>query len=207
LLEQLKLLLVIDHPHVKIVLLFLHLVETAELGLDIQRLLNLIGQHHLSNNNIHKLQAFGIKHLVKEIFHLRCVGFTLDLVHLKMGLAPDQDSDTLSDSRLELLIELVDGDAIAEIKNTVIIFHAPEDHSDVQRNEDVVEGWTSSNRELIQQVLLGHQELDLGPRQARDESPLLVNGVKLPMFGNDRIGSLRPKDICRDQRKRRHTYT
>ena len=108
LLEELKLFIVIDDPHLEVVLFPLHLVETAILRFHVQWLLDLLWKEHLGDDDVEELEAFGSEHLVQKVLHLLGVGLTLDLVHLKMSLATDEHSDTLSQGSFKLLIELVD---------------------------------------------------------------------------------------------------
>jgi len=83
-----------------------------------------------------------------------------------MGFASDENSDSLGDSGLQLLIQLVDTNSVTEVEDGVIIWFASENYSDVKSNKDVVVCWASSHWELVCDVLLGYKELDLGPGEA-----------------------------------------
>ena len=74
-------------------------------------------------------------------------------MHLKMGLISDEDSDSLSDGSLKLLIKLVDTDSIDEVSNIIVGGLASKDYSNVECNEDIIVSWASVYRELEENVL------------------------------------------------------
>lgn len=78
-----------------------------------------------------------------------------------MGLASNQNSDSLSDGCFELFVKLVDTDSIYEVLDTCIVILASEYNGDTKSNKDVIIGWASSNLKLINNILLSDQELDL----------------------------------------------
>jgi hypothetical protein len=108
-----------------------------------------------------------------------------------MRLATNEHSHSLGQCSLKLLIQLIDADSVNEVANIIIVLLALEDDGDVQGHEDVIVGWASANWELVDNVLLGHKELDLGPGEAEDEAAILLDTIKLAVFRYNRICPLR----------------
>lgn len=109
-----------------------------------------------------------------------------------MRLSADQYSDSLGKSSLKLLVELINTDSVYEVSDIFVVFLAFENNSDIEGNENVVIGWASANRELVDDVLLGDEELDLGPREAGNQTALLSDMVELAMLSDYCVSSLRP---------------
>ena len=109
-----------------------------------------------------------------------------------MGLATDQNSDSLGEGGLELLVQLIDTDSVNEVSDVIIVFFALEDNSNVQGNEDIVVRWASANREFVDNVLLSYKELDLGPREAEDKAAIRLNTIELTMLRDNCVSSFRP---------------
>jgi hypothetical protein len=192
LLEGFKLLLIINDSHVEVVLFSLLFIKRSKSSLLIKRCLDFLGQLNISDDDIQELKAFVAKHIVQECLHAVSVSGALDLVHFKMGLASDQDTNSFSDGGLKLFVQLVDRNSIAEVEDIILSSLASEDNSDINGHEDVVIGRTSSHWELVDNVLLSHQELDLGPWKAPYKSARALNMVKLAMLCNNSVCSLRP---------------
>ena len=91
----------------------------------------------------------------------------------------------------ELLVELVDADAVDEVTNIVIIIFASENNSNIQCHKNIVVGWAGSHRELVDNILLCDKELYLGPWQAKYEAALLLNVIELSVLCNNCISSFR----------------
>lgn len=109
-----------------------------------------------------------------------------------MSLTTNEDSYSLGKCSLKLLIQLIDTDSVNEVSNIIIILLAFENDGNVKSDEDVIIGRASANWEFVDDILLCHKELDLGPREAEYETSLLLNMVKFTVFRNNRVGSLRP---------------
>ena len=73
-----------------------------------------------------------------------------------------QNSDSLSDGSLDLLVELVNAYVVDESLDGVIIIHALEDCCYIDLDEDIVVGGARPHLQVEHYVLLGHQVLDLG---------------------------------------------
>ena len=110
-----------------------------------------------------------------------------------MGLISDEDSDSLSDGSLKLLVKLVDTDSVDEVSNIIVGGLASKDYSNVECNEDIIVSWASVYRELEENVLWSNQELNLGPWKADNKSSALLDVIELTMLGNDSITSFGPK--------------
>ena len=108
-----------------------------------------------------------------------------------MSLASNKDSHSLGQGSLQLLVELIDTDSVHEVADVIVVFFALEDHCDVESNKDVVVGWTGSYRELVDDILLCHQELNFGPRKAEHEASLFLDMIELAMLRNDSVCSFR----------------
>jgi len=80
-----------------------------------------------------------------------------------MCLASNEHPDSLGQCSLQLLVQLIDADPIHKVLDILLGIFAPEDDGDVKCHEDVVVGWASSDREFVDDILLGDQELNLGP--------------------------------------------
>lgn len=106
-----------------------------------------------------------------------------------MCFASDENSDSLSEGSLKLLVKLVDANSIYEVMNILIIWFTSENHSNIKSNEDIVISWACSDWEFIGDVLLGNKELDLGPWEAENETTFLLDVVEFTVLGDDCIGS------------------
>jgi hypothetical protein len=109
-----------------------------------------------------------------------------------VSFASDEDSYSLRDGRLKLLVELVHTDFVAEILYIFVLSLALHDNGDVQADKDIVVSGASSHRELVNNVLLCHQELNLGPWEAPNEPALILYMIKFTMLGYDGIRPFRP---------------
>jgi hypothetical protein len=109
-----------------------------------------------------------------------------------MGLTSDQNSNSFGKSSLKLLIQLVNTDLVNEVVDRCIIWFASEHNTDIEGNEYIVVCWSSSNWELVSNILLSYQELDLSPWKARDDAALFLNVIKLTVLGDNGVGSLWP---------------
>lgn len=186
-----KLLLIINLPHLEVILLPFHFVQGTELGFQIQWLLDFFRKLNFSDDDIKKFKTFVAEHLVQELHHGSSVSLSLDIVHLKMGLTPDKHSHSFGDGCLKLFIQLVDADSVDEIVDGLLIRFAPKYYCDGESHKDVVVCWARSHLELILDVLLRHQELDLGPGQAPYEPSSGLYVIKLSVMGDDGVCSLR----------------
>lgn len=108
-----------------------------------------------------------------------------------MGLSSNENSDSLGNGSLKLLIELVDTDSVDEVSNIFIVGFASENDSNIQGNKNVVIGWTSSDWEFVVDILLSDQELDLCPWKTNVKASNLFNTIKFTVLGNDGISTLR----------------
>ena len=93
-----------------------------------------------------------------------------------------------------MFVQLVYADSVAEVVDRFVVLFASEDNSYIQGHEDVIVGWSGSHGELVRDVLLGDQELDLGPGCGEHDSSLLHHAVVLSVLGDDSVGSLGPID-------------
>jgi hypothetical protein len=109
-----------------------------------------------------------------------------------MGLSSDQNSNSFGKGSLKLLIQLVNTDLVNKVVDGSIIWLASEHNADIEGNEHIVVCWSSSNWELVSNILLSYQELDLGPWKAKDDATLSLNVIKLTVLGDNGVGSLWP---------------
>jgi hypothetical protein len=73
-----------------------------------------------------------------------------------MSFLSDQNSDTLSQGSLELLIKLVNTYSVAKIMNGIIIILASENYTNIESHKNIIEGRASSYRKFIGDVLLSY---------------------------------------------------
>ena len=109
-----------------------------------------------------------------------------------MRLSTDEYSDSLSQSSLKLLVQLIDTDSVNKISNIIIVLFALKNNCDVESDKNVIIGWASANREFVDNVLLGYKELDLGPREAEDEATFLLDAIEFTMLSDYCVSSFRP---------------
>ena len=109
-----------------------------------------------------------------------------------MCLSTDEYSDSLSQSSLKLLVQLIDTDSVNEVSDIIIVLFALENNCNVESDEDVIVSWASANWEFVDNVLLSYKELDLGPREAEDEATFLLNTIEFTMLCDYCISSFRP---------------
>lgn len=162
LLDDLKLLVVIENSHLVLLLGLLILVHRTVLSLLIEGLSNILRESDVLENDAGELKTLVGEHLVQELEHVTSLIFSLYLVDLEVGLATGEHTDALSDSRLNLLVELVDTDVVNEGFNRLFVFFALENSTDLNLDKDVVVSGTGLDVHLEDNVLLGHQVLDLG---------------------------------------------
>ena len=125
-----------------------------------------------------------------------------------MRLRSDEDTDTLGYGGVELFIQLVDTHPVAEVEDSLLVLpgnirvfpalvvnFAAEDNADVEADEDVVVRGAGLDRNLEGDVLLGDEELDLGPRETPDEATLVHDRVESPELGDDCVRTLGHVDI------------
>ena len=117
------------------------------------------------------------------------VGLSFDLIDFEMGLASDKHSDSLGEGSFELLVKLVDTDSVHEVSDVIISVLAPEDNGDIQGNENVVISRASSHWELVDDILLGHQELNLSPWEAEYKPTLFLHVIELSVLCDDCVRS------------------
>jgi len=130
----------------------------------IKWLLNFFWEWYFSDDDVREFKTFVSEHVIQEIFHSCSIGWTFDVVHLKMSFSSDQYSHSFSDGSFKLFIKLIDTNSVNEVKDILLFFHAFEDNGDTETNENIIISWASSNLEWIINVLLGYEELNLGPR-------------------------------------------
>jgi hypothetical protein len=110
-----------------------------------------------------------------------------------MRLAPNEYPDPLSDSSLQLLVELVHTDSVAEVEDVIVCFFAFENYGDVEGDKNVIVRRTGSHREPINNILLRDQKLDFGPGHAGpDEAAFFLHVVEFAVAGDDCVGAFRP---------------
>jgi len=108
-----------------------------------------------------------------------------------MRLGSHEHSDSFSDSGFQLFVKLVNTNSITKVEDIFIFTLASEHNCDVEGNKDVVIGWTGSHWEPIDNVLLRHQELNLGPRHTIDETTLLFDVVKFAVLRDHSVSTFR----------------
>lgn len=160
-------------------------------------MLDLIGELHFSDDDVFEVKTLVDEHLVQELTHGRRVGGSLDLVYFQMSLASNKDSHSLSDGCLQLLIELVDANFVAEVLYCLmgsllviwIAVHA-ENHGDIDGHEDIVVRWAGSHWKSVHDVLLCNEELNFSKRSAPQEATFVLDMVELSMRGNNSKSAL-----------------
>ena len=125
-----------------------------------------------------------------------------------MRLRSDEDTDALSQGGVELLVQLVDTHPVAEVEDSLLVLLgdvrvfpalvvnlAAEDNADVEADEDVVVSRAGLDGYLESDVLLGDEELDLGPRETPDKATLVHDRFKGSKLGDDCVRTLGHVDI------------
>jgi len=127
-----------------------------------------------------------------------------------MRLRADEHANTFRQRRFKLLVQLVDRNAVAKVEDVflvalsnlrvapvLLVDVAAENDANVECDEDVVVGGTSPHRELVSHVLLGDEELDLGPRETPDKAARMLDRIERAVLGDDRVRALRDVDVGR----------
>jgi hypothetical protein len=145
-----------------LLLSLLILVHRSVLCLLIKGLSNFLWKFHILQDDSSELESLVLKHSVEEFEHILGLVLTLDLIDLKVCLSACQHTDSFSYSSLDLLVKLIDTDIVDEVFNRFVITLAPENSTDLDLNEDIVEGGARFDIHLKNYVLLGHKVLYLG---------------------------------------------
>jgi len=161
LLDNLELLIVIQYSHFILLLCSLVFVHGTILSFLVKGLRNILRQANVLKDNASELKALVFKHLVKEVNDFSSLFLALDLIDFKISLSSSEYTNTLSDSGLDLLVELIDTDIVDELLNRLVVFLATEDSANLDFDEDVIVGGAALHVKLVDHVLLSNKVLNL----------------------------------------------
>lgn len=137
--NDLKFFVVIQHSHFILLLGFFILIHGAILCLLVEWLSNVFRETNILKNNASELKTLVLEHFVEELKHFTSLVLSFDLVHLEIGLASRENTDSLGDCRLNLFVQLIDTDVVDELFNRLVVLFAAEDSSNFDVDKDVIE--------------------------------------------------------------------
>ena len=98
-------------------------------------------------------------------------------------------TDSLYDSCLDLLVQLVYADVVDKVLDWFVVTFASEHSRHIDLNEDIVEGGTRLDFQFKDDALLSDQVLDLSEGQAEVDTALLHDFHEFAVLSNHSICS------------------